>query len=161
MARNNLAYNFEAFETAPKRQPEQQPKKAPIQKVGHNPYTRVAILGISPWKAVAILLVVIGVAATMLYSNVALADTMDSINSKTTEYTQLESENSYMQLQLESLISLKNAESYAADVLGLQKIDSSQIEYISLTQGNHIETSESASDDFFDSIVQFFSNLLS
>ncbi len=51
-------------------------------------------------------------------------------------------ENTRMKLELEQKSSQKTVEEYAENILGMQKLDKSQIEYISLTSGNMVEISE-------------------
>ncbi|MGN0666190.1 MAG: hypothetical protein ACI4KF_06650 [Huintestinicola sp.] len=54
----------------------------------------------------------------------------------------LENENAGMKARLETKSSQKAVEEYAENVLGMQKLDKSQIEYVSLESGNVIEISE-------------------
>jgi hypothetical protein len=56
------------------------------------------------------------------------------------ELTEISSENAYLSYELESRVSLRNAEEYAERELGLVRVDSSQIEYVHLHGENLIET---------------------
>ncbi len=73
----------------------------------------------------------------------------------------LEQENTRMKTELESKSSMKAVESYAENILGMQKLDKSQVEYISLESGNKAEISEEGSNIFteikkaFDNFVEY------
>lgn len=44
-----------------------------------------------------------------------------------------------MQTEIESKNSLKNIEDYAENILGMQKLDKSQVDYITIESGNVVE----------------------
>ena len=54
------------------------------------------------------------------------------VSSLTNELTYAKAENVRLQTELESKISAKNVEEYAENVLGMKKIDPSQIKYIEI-----------------------------
>lgn len=62
----------------------------------------------------------------------------------------LEQENRRMITELEQKSSQKTVEDYAENVLGMQKLDKSQVEYISLESGNVVEINETESNVFTD-----------
>lgn len=78
------------------------------------------------------------------------------------ELTYVEAENVRLQAELESKISAKNVEDYAENVLGMKKIDSSQIKYIEIQTDDVVSIPEQ--DDgliakikkFFDRCVEYF-----
>lgn len=78
------------------------------------------------------------------------------------ELTYAEAENVRLQAELESKISAKNVEDYAENVLGMTKIDSSQIKYIEIQTDDVVNIPEQ--DDgliakikkFFDRCVEYF-----
>lgn len=78
------------------------------------------------------------------------------------ELTYAEAENVRLQAELESKISAKNVEDYAENVLGMKKIDSSQIKYIEIQTDDVVSIPEQ--DDgliakikkFFDRCVEYF-----
>lgn len=161
MKNTNVAYDFSAFETRPKEQPKAQPQKVQIKKVAVNPNTRVVAVGMSPLKIIAVLMLVICVSAAMLISCVQLSETINAVNEANTQYKELEAEGVRLNLQLEGSVSLKNAEDYATKQLGMSKMENSQIEYVTLTQGNKIEADTQQGKDLWTSIGEFFTNLLS
>lgn len=161
MKNTNVAYDFSAFETRPQEQPRVQPQRAPIKKVAVNPNTRVVAVGMSPLRIVAILLLIICVSAAMLISRVQLAETINTVNEANEQYKELQAEGVRLNLQLEGTVSLKNAEDYATNQLGMSKLESGQIEYVTLTQGNKIEADTQQGKDWLAAIGEFFTNLLS
>jgi len=66
-----------------------------------------------------------------------------------------EAENVRLQSELESRMSVKNVEEYAENVLGMQKIDPSQIEFIKIQTGDVVIIPEQKKS-FFDKIGDFF-----
>ena len=73
-----------------------------------------------------------------------------------------EAENVRLQSELESQMSAKNVEDYAENVLGMRKIDSSQIEYIKIRTGDVVNIPEKKQSvftrikTFFDECVEYF-----
>ncbi len=73
-----------------------------------------------------------------------------------------EAENVRLQSELESQMSAKNVEDYAENVLGMRKIDSSQIEYIKIRTGDVVTIPEKKESvltrvrNFFDECVEYF-----
>jgi len=96
-----------------------------------------------------------------VYSRIQLTEVRSDINKKNTELTKIESENAYLNYEMESMVSLKNAEEYAVDELGLVKLDSNQIEYVTLRDENQIITEDSSDENsftrFINSVIEFFS----
>ena len=110
--------------------------------------------------SIYIVAIVLLMAATVM-SRMKLTETMSDISSRTSELTELQSANAYLNYKLESLVSLKNAENYAINELGLVKMDSSRIEYVNLQNENEIvtdggETAGEKFDTFLDSVITFF-----
>lgn len=78
------------------------------------------------------------------------------------ELVRAEAENVRLQTELESKISAKNVEEYAETVLGMKKIDSSQIKYIQIQTNDVVNIPEqdegliSKAKKFFDRCVEYF-----
>jgi len=70
--------------------------------------------------------------ALTVYNNMLLTETRAKVVSGTEELTQLVSEYSYLNCELENMVSLKNASDYAENELGLIKVAANQIEYVNL-----------------------------
>ena len=92
------------------------------------------------------------VQVTALYSQVADEKSAVEI---------LQSENVRMQTEIEANMSLKNVEAYAEDVLGLKKLDKSQITYIQIQNEDVVEVTQTESNIFvsiknkLDDIVEY------
>ena len=97
-----------------------------------------------------------------VYNNMLLDLTKADIVKRTQEFNRLENEYSYLNCELENLISLKNASNYAENELGLVKISPSQVEYISLLNTNQIieDESDEANENIFtrvyETCIRFF-----
>ena len=71
-------------------------------------------------------------------------------------------ENVRLQSELDSQVSAKNVEDYAENVLGMQKIDSSQIKYIKIQTGDVVSIPAQEKGiaakikAFFDRCVEYF-----
>ena len=100
------------------------------------------------------LMLVIAIAGIMLYavidSKVQATAIRNEINSQQKVVDTLRDENNRMQAEIESKSSRKAVESYAENILGMQKLDKSQCEYVSLESGNVIEIPEENDNIFVD-----------
>lgn len=94
-----------------------------------------------------------------LYGKVEASKLQSEITAKTKEVDLLYSENVRMRSELEGRASLKNVEEYVKNVLGLQKLDASQKEYVALQTANVVEMSET-SDNIFVIIKNKFNQLV-
>lgn len=86
-----------------------------------------AVLSIILISALAVVLF-----GTVIYSLDRRSTMYSRVSALNEELTLAEAENVRLQSELESKISAKNVEDYAENVLGMQKIDSSQIKYIEI-----------------------------
>jgi cell division protein FtsL len=127
--KDNLAYDFEHFEkveTEENRQAKIRIHAKSAAKIG------------SPIK----LLIMCGVALCCLllvvksYSD--LAALSDEIAKTKAEVLTLSSEHVRMEAEIEGRSAIRYVENYAENVLGMRKIDKSQIEYIDVTGGNQV-----------------------
>ncbi len=76
--------------------------------------------------------------ALTVNSRTTLIETQNEVNIATSSLNRINSENAYYNYKLESSISLKSAEDYARNELGLIKRDANQVEYIKLNDQNKI-----------------------
>lgn len=78
------------------------------------------------------------------------------------ELNLMEAENVRLQSELESRMSAKNVEDYAENVLGMQKIDSEQIEYIKIQTYDVVNIPQKSQSignkikSFFEKCVEYF-----
>jgi len=88
--------------------------------------------------------------AAIINSNTRLNEYADKIAKETREIAELEAEHTRLQMELEAKMSTRAAEEYARDVLGMQKIEPSQIERIEGIQKNETETTEESAKGLLD-----------
>ncbi|MDD3429128.1 MAG: hypothetical protein PHG02_03845 [Oscillospiraceae bacterium] len=87
--------------------------------------------------------IVLALIFSVLASRAKLTELSGSVAEKQAALVEAQSDFTYLNLQLDSKISVKNVEEYATQRLGLIKMDKSQIEYITLESENKIERPES------------------
>lgn len=150
MSKNNLAYNLEKFEeTAPEKAPKIRVRRQRAENTGSAPKLIVTAL------AAGVLLL------ALIYGKVENTAIHSEIAAQTQYVNMLESENVRMQSELEEKTALKSVESYAENVLGMQKLDKSQIEYVSISNGNIVDIPENNDNIFvrlknsFDDFVEY------
>lgn len=105
-------------------------------------------------------------AAALLGSAIYSLDRRNTVYNKVSDMnnalTLAEAENVRLQSELESKVTVKNVEVYAENVLGMQKIDSSQIEYIKIQTDDVVNIPEQNEDlgtkikNFFERCVEYF-----
>lgn len=147
----NLAYDISRYETI-----EAVRREAPAIRS-----QRAAKPSLTPITMVSVAMVIgIGLMLTMFVSSKAdIAAVHADIVAAKEEVQELQQENSRMKTELEQKSSQKTVEAYAEDILGMQKLDKSQIEYVSLEGGNMVEISEK-DESFIAKVKGFFNGLL-
>lgn len=171
MQNTSNAYDLRLFEggAAPKRapQPVQRPapptlvrKKRPSQAQIRAQQMRTARQTVKVMLVSALILALFGM---KLYGNVKL----DELNR---EYTGLQeqlnltqSENTRLNMDLKSRVSLDKVENYAANVLGMVKQESYQIEYVDLSKedgvvvagGKQAQAKETEKTSWFDKLLSY------
>ena len=106
------------------------------------------------------------VAAALLGSVIYSFDRRNTAYNKVaalnSELNLMEAENVRLQSELESRMSAKNVEDYAENVLGMQKIDSEQIEYIKIQTYDVVNIPQKSQSignkikSFFEKCVEYF-----
>ncbi len=81
------------------------------------------------------------------------------ITNQTKAVEMLASENVRMQSEIEEKTALKSVESYVENILGMQKLDKSQIEYVSISNGSVADIPE-GEDNVFLKIKNAFGDFL-
>lgn len=135
MNRGNAAYDLSKYENAAPKLTDGEKSKIVIRKAKQKPAASAPKILITAVMAVLVLSLVV-------YPKVQQATVMSDINKLNDQVMILESENVRMQTAIESKSALKAVEDYAVDVLGMQKLDKSQIEYLSIENGNVIDIPE-------------------
>lgn len=158
---SNLAYDLSLFETdedleLKKREREKQRKqKADIaitqkKSVGRNGSV-IAAFAVAAFAAI--------IAFAMLYSKVEISDYTTRISEAKNDIELAERENVRLNAELDSMYTLDNVEKIASQELGLQKTQSSQIQFITLNTEDMTEVAE-ADENIFVSIRNWFNSIL-
>lgn len=155
-ARNtNLAYSLSQYEEREERTSIHEDKREHIKS------HRTARSSVHP-AAMVMLLLATGVLISMCVTSKAdIASVHAAIVEAEEDVRTLEQENVSMMTRLEQKSSQKVVEDYAENVLGMQKLDNAQVEYISLESGNKAEINDSSDNIFtkikkgFDSFVEY------
>lgn len=141
-ARQDYEYNFDAFSPARKR--EEQPKKPKLKKVEPVVKTEAQIKAesrkvlIRLVRTVSLSLAFTVLAALNIYAY-CQSDLEDRKYDQLTEqYEMIQSENTRLSMELNSMVSLEQIEKIAVEQLGLVKLDASEIEYVKLSEGNKV-----------------------
>lgn len=136
---------------------EEQVRQPEIVKV---PKVKPVSKPMSPVKVLLFLMVIISLSFSVMYSRAQLNELGAKVNSATKELEILKSENIRLQTELEEKISLKNVEEYATVELGMEKMDASQVEYVTLTSGNQVEITEESDSSVWQKIKNFFDDMM-
>lgn len=152
MNRGNAAYDLSKYENAAPKLTDGEKSKIVVRRAKPKPAASAPKILITAVMAVLVLSLVV-------YPKVQQATVMSDINKLNDQVMILESENVRMQTAIESKSALKAVEDYAVDVLGMQKLDKSQIEYLSIENGNVIDIPEE-NENFFVKIKHSFEDFL-
>lgn len=134
---NNLAYDLTKYEdVAPEKAPKIRIHRRKAENTGSVP-SMIALAA-----AVGILL------GAVIYGKVEEASIHAEITAQTKYVEMLNSENVRMRSELEEKTALKSVETYVENVLGMQKLDKSQIEYVSVSNGSVVDIPESEDNIF-------------
>lgn len=152
MNRGNAAYDLSKYENAAPKLTDSEKSKIVVRRAKPRPTASAPKILITAVMAVLVLSLVV-------YPKVQQATVMSDINKLNDQVMILESENVRMQTAIESKSALKAVEDYAVDVLGMQKLDKSQIEYLSIENGNVIDIPEE-NENFFVKIKHSFEDFL-
>lgn len=138
----SVAYDLSLFETAEQRQKNnivKLPKKRYKAKNKRSISLKLAV------TLVAFCTMGLGTVGTLIYNQVQLTELTANINSSSKLLNESEGIYTQMQVKSEANLSLSNVEDYAKNKLGMEKIDPSQIEYVSLSNGDKATVKNSGS----------------
>ncbi len=150
MPNNNLAYDLSRYEQKEER------KKAPSRIKAR---ASAASAAADAFKAFQMIVVISVMAFLMISAKADIAQIHSDITAAKSDVQSLQNENSSMLASLETKSSMKTVEDYAENVLGMQKLEKSQIEYVSLENGNVAEIPET-DGDIFTKIKQTFEDFV-
>ena len=148
MNKENLAYDLTKYEdVSVEKAPKIRIRRQRAENTGSVPKLIVTV-------AAAGLLM-----GAVIYGKVENAAIHAEITAQTKYVQVLDSENVRMQTEIEEKTALKSVESYAEDILGMQKLDKSQIEYVSVSNGSVVDIPEN-DDNIFVKIKNGVSDFL-
>jgi hypothetical protein len=141
-------YDFDRFETGAAR--EEEAKKPAILRRSLDPAKTGGVA-----KAVVTAFAILGMLSLPVLSDAQYAELSRQITDQKAILEELKSENVRLLTDIESKSAIKEVQTYAVDVLGMQKLDKSQIEYISSDNGSEVVIPE-YDPGFFTSVYNNF-----
>ena len=130
----NAAYDLSLFEARAPRPPRKQ------LRVIRTKNPRPSIKGaVAKWTCIAAL--VMAGLRSLIVANVRIMELNNDIVKAKSRLTQAQSEQVRLNMALETRMSLKNAESIASGTLGMQKIQSGQVHYITPDNTDRVDIS--------------------
>ena len=147
MNKNNLAYDLTKYEDVA-------PEKAPKIRVRRRRGDTGSVPKIIVLTAAAGVML-----GAVIYGKVENAAVHTEITEQTQYVEMLASENVRMQSEIEEKTALGSIEDYAENILGMQKLDKSQVEYVSISNGSSADIPEE-DDNIFVRIKNTFYDFL-
>ena len=150
-----VAYSFDTFLPKTGEQQDKELKKSSLRIIKNRRQPK----GIAPLKFIAAAIMVIVVSVVMIYSQVILTELTSEVSFYEKQIANLNTEYTRLQSELEATTSIKTLEEAAENKLGLSKIDSSQVEYVSLTGTDEITVAKTGGKylikEYWDNFVSF------
>ncbi len=140
----------------PKTPPSFSPSSNAQIRMGQNTDKKISIFKVIVFVFLCFLLL-----GAVILSNVQQLQISNEITAKKQEYMNLQSENVRMQSEIAGKTSNKNIQEYAENILGMQTIDASQIEYVEIQTNDVVEIPVEEQNVFvkmktwFDNLVEY------
>ena len=150
MDRQNVAYDLSMYESLLEQKPERQEKPQHQAKTVKLKNKKAFSTAVKALSVAVVLSMIIGI----VYTNSQITEITTNIAAVQNQITELESEKAYLNFTLESRMSLNEIEDYAVNVLGMVKMDSTQVEYIEIESENMVEFSGENFGDRIEDVVQ-------
>ncbi|HBL41664.1 MAG TPA: hypothetical protein DDY98_09015 [Ruminococcaceae bacterium] len=139
---NNAAYDFSMFEPAKKRPKAQAPARPKIVATNRKTPQQYA----EEQKAIRLKVLEFAIVAVLcataivpnIFSRVHVNELNGQIATMSKQLNEMKSENTRLNMELKSKISVANVQNYAENVLGMVKRDRYQVYYFDLENGNEI-----------------------
>ena len=155
-----VAYNLEAFAPKTAEQHDKELKTRSLRIIKNHRKAKV----IAPIKVILASALAIAVSVIMIYSQVVLTELTSEVSFYENQLTELNTEYVRLQGELEATTSIKTLEEAAETKLGLAKIDSSQVEYVSLTGTDEISVARTGGKylikEYWDNFVNFLAEYI-
>ena len=124
-----VAYDLNTFAAKTAEQQDKELKTSSLRMIKNRRKTKV----VAPVKIILASVMAIVISVIMIYSQVVLTELTSEVSFYENQIVELDTEYVRLQGELEAITSIKTLEEAAETKLGLAKIDSSQVEYVSLT----------------------------
>ena len=155
-----VAYNLETFIPKTAEQHDTELKTRSLRIIKNHRKAKV----IAPIKVILASALAIAVSVIMIYSQVVLTELTSEVSFYENQLTELNTEYVRLQGELEATTSIKTLEEAAETKLGLAKIDSSQVEYVSLTGVDEISVARTGGKylikEYWDNFVDFLAEYI-
>ena len=139
---SNAAYDLSLFEEQAKR-PKLEEVKLPKKQT---------VLNLSPIRLIMLGLVLVAMAGTLLYTQVALSEVTAQINAANRELEELNNEQTRLEMELNRKMSIGAIEEYATQNLNMNKIEQYQVELISIEQQDEVAVNAQKEESFVKSL---------
>lgn len=123
--------------------------------------TRRQTKTIAPFKIVMITIAIVVISSVMILSRVMLTELTEDANSYEKKITKLNTEYTRLEAELEAKTSIKTIAEAAESSLGLSKIDSSQIEYVNLTNNDEVKVAKSTGEKIKEEAANYWEKFVS
>ena len=109
--------------------------------------------------AVVFAVVVVAVVGLIIHGQVQLTELNQRISAAQSQLEEQQSIYTQLEMKVDASISTAVVEKYAQENLGMTKVDNSQKEFVSLSEGDKVELTMKENDTIFDAIADAFSSL--
>jgi cell division protein FtsL len=161
MPERDSVYSYEAA-AKPVEKPDSQPERRSRAKRPRITMKQTEAKSGSVFRIIVISALAFAVLGCVIYSLNRRNTMYSRVSSLQSELNLAEAENARLQSELQAKVSAKNVEEYAENVLGMQKIDSSQIKYIEIQTDDVVNIPEQDQGilaklrNFIDRCVEYF-----
>ena len=164
MAERDSVYRYSAdvYSSRPAEKPESLPGQGSPAKRPQITMKRTEAKSGSVFTIILVSALAVVLLGTVIYSLNRRNTMYSKVSSLNNELNLAEAENVRLQSELESQMSAKNIEDYAENVLGMKKIDSSQIKYIEIQTDDVVNIPQRDESilgkvkSFFEHCVEYF-----
>ncbi|HIZ20295.1 MAG TPA: hypothetical protein H9674_05480 [Firmicutes bacterium] len=153
--RGTEAYDLSLFEPRPAKIVELKPNKKMLKAQRKKAKIQAVLNTAATLSVAAITVTVLGL---MLASRVRMTELDTVINAREERLVELQSEEARLTDELGRMVSTESVENYAQNTLGMQKMESYQIEYIQVGSGDKVEMAEEEAGSILESIGSAISN---
>ena len=155
-----VAYNLENFAAKTAEQQDKELKSSSLRIIKNRRKVKV----VAPVKVIFASALAIVISVIMIYSQVVLTELTSEVSFYENQLTELNTEYVRLQGELEATTSIKTLEEAAETKLGLAKIDSSPVEYVSLTGADEISVARTGGKylikEYWDNFVDFLAEYI-